>query len=81
MLEYALLKLLEVQHFDDDADPDERWHDIQRWLTKYTARRTANKLQVPEEMAADLSGLVAGRDFLVHHSYRFYIPHAERAAM
>jgi hypothetical protein len=73
LLEHALLKLLEAQHFNDDADQDERWHEIQHWLTKYTARRTANKLRVPEEIATDLGELVTGRDFLVHHSYRFYL--------
>jgi hypothetical protein len=44
LLEFALLKLLEAQRFDLDADPDERWHQILHWLTKYTARRAANKL-------------------------------------
>ena len=73
LLEFALLKLLEAQRFDLDADPDERWHQIFHWLTKYTARRAANKLRVPEEVAADLGRLVTGRDFLVHHSYRFYL--------
>ena len=73
MLEFALLKLLEAQRFDLDADPNERWHEILHWLTKYTARRAANKLRVPEPMAADLGALVAGRDFLVHHAYRFYV--------
>jgi hypothetical protein len=52
----------------EQLDDDDR--DV---LLLLGARRAANKLRVPEEMATDLSRLVAGRDFLAHHSYRFYL--------
>jgi hypothetical protein len=73
LFEFALLKLLEAQHFDADMDPEDRWPTIMRWLTKLTAGRAARKLKVPEPLAADLITLVERRNFVVHHSARFYI--------
>jgi len=73
LFEHALLKLLEAQHFAADVDPEERWPTILAWLTKLTAGNAAKKLNVPEPLAADLSALVERRNFVVHHSFRFYV--------
>jgi len=78
LFEFAMLKLLEVQRHDLSVPLDERWTEIERWLTTFTAGRMAKELRVPEALAADLRAVVDRRNVVTHHSYRFYVARREK---
>jgi hypothetical protein len=78
LLELALLKLLEAQEHDLAAPLDERWPEVERWLTEWPAGRIANELQLSDGVAADLKEVVDRRNLVAHHAWRFYFTARER---
>jgi hypothetical protein len=71
--EIAMLKLVEAQRNNLSVPLDDRWAEIQAWLTKWTAGRAADELRVPEEIASDLRAVVGGRNHVVHRAWWFYV--------
>ena len=78
LFELALLKLLEAQRHDLEIPLEDRWAEIQTWLTKKTAGVAARDLKLPETVAADLKVVVAARNVVAHHVWRFYLAARER---
>jgi hypothetical protein len=73
LFEMAMLKLVEAQRHDLAVPLDDRWDEIVKWLTKWTAGQAANELRVPKEIAADLHAIVGGRNHIVHRAWWLYI--------
>jgi hypothetical protein len=78
LFEHAMLKLVEVQRHDTTVPLDERWPEVEKWLTKWTAGTIARELSVPDEMAADVKEAVARRNVVAHQSYTFYFVAREK---
>jgi hypothetical protein len=78
LFELALLKLLEVQRHDLDLPLEERWPEVQKWLTSWTAGKAARELHLAEAIAADLVNVVKRRNFVTHHAWLFYLAYKER---
>lgn len=76
--EFAMLKLLESQRHELEMPFADRWLEIERWLTKWPAGRIAHELHVPEAVAADLTAIVARRNLVAHHAWRFYLAGREK---
>jgi hypothetical protein len=77
LFEYAMLKVLEAQRHDLTVPLDERWSEVERWL-RLTAGAAARELRLPEAVVADLKAVVARRNLVVHHAYRFYFVTREK---
>jgi hypothetical protein len=73
LFEFAMLKLVEAQRHDPAEPLDERWSEVETWLTKWTAGKISKELAVPEEIATDLRNAVARRNVVAHHAWRFYV--------
>jgi hypothetical protein len=73
LFEFAILKLIEAQRHDLSVPLDDRWDEVEKWLTTWTAGRAANELRVPEAVGADLRAIVRRRNLVAHHSWRFYL--------
>jgi hypothetical protein len=73
LFEIAMLKLVEAQRHDLSLPLDDRWVEIEKWLTKWTAGHAADELRVPNEIAADLHAIVGGRNHVVHRAWWLYI--------
>lgn len=71
--EFAMLKLVETQRHDLAVPIDDRWAEVETWLTKWTAGKIAQEFHVPEEIAADLMTATKRRNVVAHHAWRFYI--------
>jgi hypothetical protein len=71
--EFAMLKLVETQRHDPNEPLDDRWPEIETWLTKWTAGKIAREMHVPDEVAADLKTAAARRNVVAHHAWRYYI--------
>jgi hypothetical protein len=78
LFEFAMLKLLEAQQHDLAVPLEERWSEIERWLTKLTAGRAGRKLGVPEAVADDLRRTVKRRITVVHHAWPLYAAAREK---
>lgn len=78
LFELALLKLLEAQRHDVTAPLEDRWPEIEKWLTTKTAGSAARALKLPEVVAADLKAVVGVRNVVAHHAWRFYLATRER---
>jgi hypothetical protein len=73
LLEHSLLKLLEVQRHDLTLPLEERWAEIQRWMTRMTAGAAANELRLPEAIIAELKNAVERRNLVVHQVWSLYL--------
>jgi hypothetical protein len=73
-----LLKLLEAQRHDLRSPLEERWPEIQRWLTTKTAGEAARDLELPESVVLELMAVVKGRNIVAHHVWRFYLDARQR---
>ena len=71
--EFAMLKLVETQRHDSAVPLDDRWPEIETWLTKWTAGKVARELSVPDEIAVDLITAANRRNVVAHHAWRYYI--------
>ncbi len=78
LFELALLKLLEAQRHDVSAPLEDRWPEIEKWLTSKTAGAAAHDLELPESVAADLKVVVGARNLVAHHAWRLYLAARER---
>ena len=71
--EFAMLKLVETQRHDPDVPLDDRWPEVETWLTKWKAGHVARQLSMPEEIATDLITAASRRNVIAHRAWPFYI--------
>src|SRR4051812_34508280 len=73
LFEFAMLKLIEAQRHDLSVPLDDRWDEVEKWLTTWTAGRAANELRVPEAVGAGPRAVVPRRDPVAPPPWRVFL--------
>jgi hypothetical protein len=77
LFEIAIVKVIEAQRHDLTTPVDDRWSEIEGWL-ELPAGRAAKRLQLHEEITADLKELVVRRNVVAHKGWVAYVGQREK---